>query len=494
MIKAMRFGITWKILSAVFLTALVVVCGMLFLVQWSFDRGFLEYVNRIERETQQNFIDTLAQEYEKYGNWEFITDNSRHLRELYFRSFLQSEAGRARFGSDAPVLARSPGRRGRHTGKPFKSKIALLDENKRVLAGTRRVVKSFQDNPDHTALLPVDVDGKTVGYLAVTPKVTLSHVHDLRFSSHLERAFLFIAALMLIVSLVLALPVARRLVRPVKELTGTTRELAAGNYNIRSRRYGNDELGELARNFNALAETLKRNETARQQWIADISHELRTPISILRGEIEALQDGIREYSTERVASLHQEIINLGRLVDDLHELSMSDIGALDYRKQDLSLTPVLDECLGNYAARFAGKNINISCVDRLSETDLVFADAGRLQQLFNNLLNNSLNYTDENGSLKVELDARDEYIRITLEDSAPGVSDADLPRLFERLFRVESSRNRAKGGSGLGLAICRNIVEAHDGSITAAQSPLGGLKIIMDLPKSWKNRTLDTDR
>ena len=486
MIKAMRFGITWKILSAVFVTALVVVCGMLFLVQWSFDRGFLEYVNRIERETQQNFIDTLAEEYERHGDWEFITQNSRYLRTLYFRSFLQSEAGRARFGSDALAHARPPGRRGRHTGKLFKSRIVLLDENKHVLAGTRRVMKTYQDNPDHTALLPVDVNGRTVGYLAVSSRAALSDVHDLRFSSHLERAFLFIAALMLIVSVALALPLARRLVRPVKELTGTTRELAAGNYDIRSRHYGNDELGELARNFNALAETLKRNETARQQWIADISHELRTPISILRGEIEALQDGIREYSTERVASLHQEIINLGRLVDDLHELSMSDIGALDYRKQDLSLTPVLDECLGNYAARFAGKNINISCVGRLSETDLVFADASRLQQLFNNLLNNSLNYTDENGSLKVELDAGDEYIRITLEDSAPGVSDADLLRLFERLFRVESSRNRAKGGSGLGLAICRNIVEAHDGSITAAQSPLGGLKIIMDLPKSWK--------
>ena len=360
----------------------------------------------------------------------------------------------------------------------------MLDENRQVLIGRQRWNKINEDNQDKTSFLPVAVDGKTVGFLAVTPRVALSDVHDLRFSRNLERTFVFSAALMLIVSLALALPLARRLVRPVKELNRATRELSAGNYNIRSERYDNDELGELAGNFNILAETLKRNETARQQWIADISHELRTPISILRGEIEALQDGVREYSGESVAALHQEVANLGRLVDDLYELSMADIGALDYRKQDLSLTPIMDECLRNYAGRFTDRNIKVTCASHLDEKDLVFADASRLRQLFNNLLNNSLNYTDENGSLKVELVAEEGRIGITLEDSAPAVASEDLPRLFERLYRVDASRNRATGGSGLGLAICRSIVEAHNGSISAALSVLGGLKILIVLPGS----------
>ena len=476
------FGITWKVLAAVFLTVLVVVCGMLFLVQWSFDRGFLEYVNRIERETQQNLITMLANEYQRHGNWEFVTDDSRYWRELYFRSFLQSEAGRARFGSADTARHHPPGYRRRLAGGIFKSRITLLDENRQVLVGRNRRNRINPDNNDKIRYLPIAVDGKTAGYLAVMPRVALSDVHDLRFSRNLERTFLFSAALMLVVSLALALPLARRLVRPVRDLTRATRELAAGNFDVRSKRYGSDELGELAGNFNVLAETLKRNETTRQQWIADISHELRTPISILRGEIEALQDGVREYSPESLAALHQEVTNLGRLVDDLYELSMSDIGALDYRKQTLSLTPLVDECVRNYADLFAEKNISVSCVNRLNDKHLVFADASRLQQLFNNLLNNSLRYTDENGSLKIDLAATGERISIEMEDSAPAVPAEDLPKLFDRLFRVESSRNRASGGTGLGLAICKNIVEAHDGSITAGQSTLGGLKILIELP------------
>ncbi len=485
--KAMRFGITWKILSAVVVTALVVVCGMLFLVQWSFDRGFLEYVNRIEQEVQQNFIVVLTEEYQRHGNWEFITDDRRYWRELYLKSFLQSQAARERFGSADTVRLRPPGHRGGPAKRIFKPRITLLDGDKRVLVGRNRWHEKITDNNmfnDNTSYLSITVSGETVGYLAVTPRVALSDVHDLRFSSHLERTFIFIAALMLIVSLALALPLARRLVRPVKELTLATRELAAGNYDARCNQDGNDELGELSRNFNMLAETLKHNETARQQWIADISHELRTPISILRGEIEALQDGVRGYSRENLAALQQEVVNLGRLVDDLYELSMADIGALDYRKQELSLAQIIDECLRNYAGQFAEKNIKLTCSNQLNEKDLVFADASRLQQLFNNLLNNSLNYTDENGSLQVELAAGNGSITIALEDSAPAVAAEDLPRLFERLYRVEASRNRTTGGSGLGLAICKSIVEAHDGSISATFSVLGGLKILIALPRS----------
>ncbi len=482
--KTIRIGITWKILSAVFLAALVAVCGMLFLVQWSFDRGFLEYINRIEHETRQNFIAVLAEEYRNHGDWEFITADRRTWRELYLRSFMQSETARERFGPAGAMPHHPPGRRG-GPGKLLKSRVILTDADKRVLAGgMRRQKRNAANNPpgENTSYLPIEVDGDTIGYLAVTPRLALSDVHDLRFSGHIERTFVFIAALMLIVSIALALPLARRLINPVKALTLATRELAAGNYDARSERVSNDELGELSKNFNTLADTLKRNETARQQWIADISHELRTPLSTLRGEIEALQDGVRDYSRNCLDTLSRDVASLARLVDDLHELSMADIGALDYRKQDLAPAPVLEECLEKYSEQFAQKDIMVTYTSNLTGKDRVFADENRLQQLFNNLLNNSLHYTDVNGSLNAELFVGDKTVIITLEDSAPGVAAADLPRLFERLYRVDASRNRATGGSGLGLAICRSIAEAHDGSISAAPSDLGGLKIMIELP------------
>lgn len=231
------FGINWKILSAVFVTLLAVVCGTLFLVQWSFDRGFLEYVNRIEREAQQKLIETLAGEYERHGNWEFIADNNRLLRRLYLGSFRRSEAAGNHLGLETSVPGRPPGLRGRITGGLLPSRIALLDEDKRVLAGARHVMKQRQGIRGKIDLLTVRVDGGIVGYVAVAPRVLFSSVYDLRFSRHLERSFLFIAALVLVVSLTIALPLSRRLARPALKHSGGSSSLPADEIEIDDEQY-----------------------------------------------------------------------------------------------------------------------------------------------------------------------------------------------------------------------------------------------------------------
>ena len=231
------FGITWKILSAVFVSVLAVVCGMLFVVQWSFDRGFLEYVNRVEREAQQKLIETLAGEYERHGNWEFIADNNRHLRRLYLGSFIRPEAAGKRPGSETSVPGRPPGLRGRMAAGLLPSRIALLDEDKRVLAGAGHIMKPRQDKKGKIDLLTVWADGRIVGYVAVAPRVFLSGVHDLRFSRHLERTFLFIAALVLVISLAFALPLARRLVRPALKDSGGSTSLPADEIEIDEEQY-----------------------------------------------------------------------------------------------------------------------------------------------------------------------------------------------------------------------------------------------------------------
>jgi two-component system sensor histidine kinase BaeS len=247
-----------------------------------------------------------------------------------------------------------------------------------------------------------------------------------------------------------------------------------------------DELGRLARDFNTLALTLEKNEKARRQWVADISHELRTPLAVLRGEVEALQDGVRIPSPDTIRSLHGEVMRLNRLVDDLYQLSMTDLGALTYRKEDLNPAEPITDALAIYRAEFDRKGISIEeDIPRL-ESATVFGDQERLCQLFKNILDNSLKYTDEGGMLAVRLDCRDGKAVVDIEDSAPGVSEKDFERLFERLYRVEASRNRAAGGAGLGLAICRNIVEAHSGTIDARPSKLGGVWIRVTLPLAEK--------
>ncbi|MBA1842338.1 two-component system sensor histidine kinase BaeA, partial [Escherichia coli] len=198
------------------------------------------------------------------------------------------------------------------------------------------------------------------------------------------------------------------------------------------------------------------------------------------GELEAIQDGVRKFTPETLASLQAEVGTLTKLVDDLHQLSMSDEGALAYQKAPVDLIPLLEVAGGAFRERFASRGLKLQF--SLPDSITVFGDRDRLMQLFNNLLENSLRYTDSGGSLKISAEQHDKTVRLTFADSAPGVSDDQLQKLFERFYRTEGSRNRSSGGSGLGLAICLNIVEAHNGRIIAAHSPFGGLSITVELP------------
>jgi two-component system sensor histidine kinase BaeS len=286
----------------------------------------------------------------------------------------------------------------------------------------------------------------------------------------------------------LSLPLANRLVRPIRALARATDRLAAGEFGTRVPVTSTDELGHLARDFNALALTLEQNEQARRQWVADISHELRTPLSILRGETEALQDGVREPSPDAIRSLHGEIMRLSRLVDDLYQLSLADLGALTYRKTELDLAELLTAALAPYRAEFAARRIALTADIPREPAAVLFGDPERLHQLFANIFDNTLKYTDPGGEFVVRLACRDREAVVDFQDSAPGVPEDGLTRLFDRLYRAEASRSRESGGAGLGLAICRSIVEAHAGTIEARPSPLGGVWIRVELPLTERCR------
>jgi two-component system sensor histidine kinase BaeS len=241
-----------------------------------------------------------------------------------------------------------------------------------------------------------------------------------------------------------------------------------------------DELGRLAADFNRLAETLERNETLRRRFMADVSHELRTPLAVLSGELEALEDGVRALTPESLASLRVEVNALGKLVDDLNQLALSDVGALAYRKETLDVVPLLEQALDSYRERLAERRLAVETA--FDGAASVFGDADRLVQMFRNLLENSARYTDPGGRVRVAARREGERVAIDFDDSAPGVPQDALPHLFERFYRVEASRSRANGGAGLGLAICRSIALAHGGDISADRSALGGLRVRVALP------------
>jgi two-component system, OmpR family, sensor histidine kinase BaeS len=206
----------------------------------------------------------------------------------------------------------------------------------------------------------------------------------------------------------------------------------------------------------------------------------------LQGELEAVQDGIRPLNTDTLDSLHNEVIHLNTLVNDLHELSMSDLGALVYEKEQINIAEVVEQCIDMHGPLAARHNIRVNLTIESSNPDneiFMLGDEDRLLQLFDNLLQNTCRYTDPGGELQIVVKESPDHVHIEWFDSAPGVKEADLPHLFDRLYRVDTSRNRAKGGSGLGLTICQNIVHAHEGTITAGPSPLGGLKLTIIFPR-----------
>jgi two-component system sensor histidine kinase BaeS len=237
----------------------------------------------------------------------------------------------------------------------------------------------------------------------------------------------------------------------------------------------------LAQDFNRLAHTLERNEALRREMVADVSHELRTPLAVLRGELEALQDGVRSFTPGALASLQSEVSLLSKLIDDLYELSLADLGALSYRMLPVDMGGIASQSVDAFRERFATRKLEVvTAIDTPSE--IIEGDAQRLTQLMNNLLENALRYTDPGGTVQVSVRKDGGELVVECLDSAPGVPQEYLPRLFDRLFRVDASRSRESGGAGLGLAICLRIVESHRGTIEALPSPLGGVRVRIAFP------------
>ena len=484
----MKIKIKYRLFLAMLAATGAVVICMFLIMQWSIGRGFLSYVNTIEQERFGRLAVALEQSYRAEGNWEFLQGDPSAWYKMVAatlpregvdleRAVERRESRLARRGQ-GPVsdFSNMSGQQlPPHPLHRFEMRVLLLDADRKQLAGPTEE----HDKIDFRSI----VSGKkTVGYLGILPRQHLTDTHQLVFVRQQKMAMAMIAGVMLLVSAALSLPMANRLVRPIRRLAASMHRLASGEFETRVDVGPQDELGQLARDFNTLALSLGKHEQTRRQWVADISHELRTPLSILRGEIEAIQDGVRHAGPDSMRSLHAEVMRLSRLVDDLYQLSLYDVGALSYRKTDLDLRGLLRDALAAFRPEFEQKRITLRSECDPAGDSAIFADPGRLHQLFDNLLDNALKYTDPGGELVVRLECRGNLASVELADSPPGVTEEELERLFDRLYRVDSSRNRALGGAGLGLAICKNIVEAHEGHIRAFHSPKGGVLIRVELP------------
>lgn len=505
-----------KLILLLLLTSFLLLTVIYAAVQWSFDRGMLEYVNKKELASLQLLSDNLTSFYQQEQSWIALVAIKNTKRrpplkrhERFATASKQSEQFRPsqtwrqllRFSHDGiklptdvrqyladnasftpnhnrpPLSApqRSPRPEVRQQRPPQsqgKLHPSLLDADKKLILG--KINSDFR-------LQAILLKGNTIGYLALPPTTQLTDAFDLAFIAQIKAKLLYIVLGLFLIIIIISVPLSRHFIRPIKRLAYAMRSLNNGNFEVKIKVTGNDELASLSLHFNDLAKTLEQNESSRNTWLANISHELRTPIAIIKGEIEAIQDGIRPLNFTSLSSLNDEVEHLHKLVNDLSALSNAEIGAMRYQKEQLNLADLVKHNIIRHQQQANELNITIS--QHIVKTNVnIWADETRINQLIDNLINNSFKYTKTPGTILLSLTKENSHAQLTISDSFPSVPDDSLPKLFDHLYRVESSRNRKTGGSGLGLALCKKIMSAHQGEINASHAKQGGLKVSCTFP------------
>lgn len=466
----MRMTVGTKLWLAFVGTITVCVLALYLLLHNSLKQGFLDYTSQQSVQRLEILRSALASIYREEGSFDALqADPSRwlHLKEIIFAESDALFAGLpevADTDSSAHLVYRE-----------FVSSISLADVDKKLLLG---VIKPGQE----LTWVPVTDLNKIIGFISFEKPGVATRTQDQNFIQHQFKVFSVISLLVLVIATIVATLFARRISRPLMTLAQKAHALASGDYSQKIPVTSRDEIGQVCNSFNQLSEALAANQQSRALWVADISHEMRTPLSVLKVQIEAMQDGIRPANQENLALLYDKTLGLSKLIDDLFELSLSDVGALSYHKQHTNLVPLLKTCIEHYQVK--AQQAGLTLQDHLdSHTGAwVLADTDRLQQLFSNLFENSIRYTNAPGVIAIYLASNATHVDITIADSSPGIAPDQYEKIFERLYRVEHSRSRQTGGAGLGLAICKNIVTAHQGAITAGSSSLGGLQIRISLP------------
>lgn len=481
-------GITGKLFLAMLLVCAVTALGMAIAARLSFQAGFFDYLSEIENARVEALAEELAEEYEQTGSWQFVSEPKQWRK--FINRFTQPP-------KPPPREGKSPGKEGPPPPSPAERarrnwENAHLRSSLGLFAADRQTrIAGNLAGPD-AVWLPVRTDDAVAGWLARAPLTGITDDIDVRFQKQQRNALALIAVLGIALAALVSMLLARTLIAPLRRFADTVAQLASGDFSARVApapdldevgRGGADELRMLAARLNHLGGVLESNEKARRTFMAEIAHDLRTPLAVLRGEIEALEDGVRPVTPAALASLRAEVELLTLLVEDVRTLSLADLGMLSYSFQTVDACDLFASVLTNAGETARSRGLRLETFPPGAPL-LVRADPARLTQALRNVLGNSLRYTDSSGVIQTRCSRDGGMVLIDVLDSPPGVPEAELPMLFERFHTGDVARSRATSGSGLGLAICRTLVEAQGGTIRALPSPLGGIWIRISLPEN----------
>jgi signal transduction histidine kinase len=372
-------------------------------------------------------------------------------------------------------------------------RIILADSEKRVLADSDRKLVGQAAGQDWAPPAGFVVFlGTPVGVVYINPLGRPSSgAGEEVFLGSVNRSLLLAVIATGLAAVLLTLALSRRILRPIEALTAAARQMEKGDLNQRVEVKSGDEIGQLAHAFNAMADGLARLEQLRFNMVTDVAHELRTPLSNIRGYLEAMRDGVTKPSPVLIDSLYEEAMLLNRLVDDLQELALAEAGQLKLVRQPVALVEIVEKVVNVLQPQLADKGLTVE-TDLPADLPRVDADPDRVGQILRNLLTNAVNYTPPGGKITVAAKSAgadtsatlSTWVEVSVRDTGIGITPEHLPYIFERFYRADKSRARATGGAGLGLAIVKQLVEAHGGRVWAESTPGSGAILGFTLPVS----------
>jgi len=363
-------------------------------------------------------------------------------------------------------------------------RVILVDPDGVVIAdsGDELVGEYYEsDTPGWFVFSPMG--GELLGtiYLSTESAESPDPFSPLTLSNAVGRFLIWGALLAIAVAFLFTFLMSRRILAPVRALTETAKQLGQGDFSQRVQIRDRGEVGEMAQAFNSMAIDLERAEQMKRNMVADIAHELRTPLSNIRGYLEAVRDGVKKPDTDTIRSLEEEASLLSRLVDDLQELSLAEAGELTLVRQEEDVPVLIRQVVSAVEGYVSAKGLllTVELADRLPP---VYIDSHRIGQVLRNLLENAIAHTGAGGTITVVARRHENGVEVTVTDTGEGIPPEDLPNIFERFYRVDKSRTRATGGSGLGLTIAKRLIEAHGSSIEAYSESGKGSRFTFTLP------------
>ncbi len=441
-------------LLAAFAIVIIVIIGSVFFFTYRTTRGEIaRFGERVEAMQDKRVELELSRFYQFQGTWEGVQPFVVQWGKMYDRRIIVTD-------SDGIVVA----------------------DSEEGPLGQRYTA----DNPGRP-MAPVPGMGPSIGILHLTPGETMDINRAAMQITYrtIGRFFLWGGLLAIGIALLLTFILSRRILAPVKALTVAAGQFGKGDFSRRVDFNDKGEVGELAQSFNSMADNLERNERLRRNMVADIAHELRTPLSNLRGYLEAVSDGVVKADDATIRSLNEEASSLSRLVDDLQEVSLADAGEIKLIIQPEDISRLINEAVTALQTKAADSGLTIN-TEQPSALPTVNIDSHRIKQVLLNLLENAIAHTERGGSVTVAAREQEDKIYISIADTGEGIPSEDLPLVFERFYRVDKSRTRATGGSGLGLTIAKRLVEAHGGTIEVTSQPGRGSTFTFAIPLQKK--------